>query len=461
MKKNISIAIIFAALITLILGSTYWYIEWFGWNTAPKRADVIIVLGAAVWANGPSPALMERITLAETLYQQGYAATLITTGGIGRSNPTPEGSAARQVLISHGIPANVIYEEVTSSNTRENLVGALNIMRKHGWKSAVIVIHDFHLLRAMTEARRLGIEVSGAGVHETAMFRPPLVLREVIANLVKAIGYNLQMYHMEEGDNVLAGNNRILLKALIVMTLLPILAFTACARSSQSPKEIEEAVALVNGQPINKEALEKEMLRMQLMAEMRVQSGTVSIDEFLKQSGRDWSKMSPEEKRYYLRAKRQSEMTGDKNEAFNRLVREEVLYQEAVKEGYEVSIDEARRRYQEIETLSQESLKEALKDAKAKEEIERLQEVEKKFMELMGFTSPEALTEYRVQRLMRTMPISRLREKFKADWGNKHPEIRGDEFRYMVENRWEDYTNELLRQANIRIKDKDLEVIYE
>lgn len=111
MKKNISIAIIFAALITLILGSTYWYIEWFGWNTAPKRADVIIVLGAAVWANGPSPALMERITLAETLYQQGYAATLITTGGIGRFYPTPEGSAARQVLISHGIPANVFMRK--------------------------------------------------------------------------------------------------------------------------------------------------------------------------------------------------------------------------------------------------------------------------------------------------------------------------------------------------------------
>ncbi|CEP66972.1 Rossmann-like alpha/beta/alpha sandwich fold [Moorella glycerini] len=64
-------------------------------------------------------------------------------------------------------------------------------MRKHDWKSAIIVTHDFHLLRAMTEARRLGIEVSGAGVHETAMFRPPLALREVIANLVKAIGYNL------------------------------------------------------------------------------------------------------------------------------------------------------------------------------------------------------------------------------------------------------------------------------
>ncbi|MBE3573680.1 MAG: hypothetical protein IMW95_12175 [Moorella humiferrea] len=258
------------------------------------------------------------------------------------------------------------------------------------------------------------------------------------------------------------GERKLLLrKTLIIMTLLPILAFTACARSSQSPKEMEGVVAFVNGQPITKEALEKEMLKMQLIAEMRVQSGTVSIDEFLKNSGRDWSKMSPEEKRYYLRAKRQSEMTGDENEAFNRLVREEVLYQEAVKEGYKVSKDEARQRYQEIETLSQKTMKEALQDANLREDIERLQEIDKKFMELMGFTNKEDLTEYQVQKLMRTLPISLLKEKFKETWGNSHPEIRGDEFRYAVENSWEDYTNELLRNADIRIKDKDLEVIYD
>jgi hypothetical protein len=81
-------------------------------------------------------------------------------------------------------------------------------------------------------------------------------------------------------------------------------------------------------------------------------------------------------------------------------------------------------------------------------------------MELMGFTSEEELIEYRVQGLIRTMSISRLREKFKADWRNKHPDIGGDEFRYMVENSWEDYTNELLHKADILIKDKDLEVLY-
>ncbi|MEW8959526.1 MAG: YdcF family protein [Moorella sp. (in: firmicutes)] len=144
-------------------------------------------MGAAVWQNGPSPALLERLSVAEELYHEGYAPAIITTGGTGTLNPTPEGTAARLTLIARGIPPDVVYEEVKSRNTRENLTEARKIMQQYGWKKAVIVTHDYHLLRAINEARRVGIDASGCGVQKTAMFRPPLVLREVIANLVRLI----------------------------------------------------------------------------------------------------------------------------------------------------------------------------------------------------------------------------------------------------------------------------------
>lgn len=175
------------AIAILIMGILYAYIEWFGRRANPQEADVIIVLGAAVWPDGPSPALLERLALAETLYREGYAPAVITTGGIGNFNPTPEGRAAREVLIARGLPENCVYEETTSRNTRENLEGALSIMQRYGWHRAIIVTHDFHLLRAIREARKLGMEVSGAGVHRTALVRPPLVLREVVANLAGLI----------------------------------------------------------------------------------------------------------------------------------------------------------------------------------------------------------------------------------------------------------------------------------
>jgi uncharacterized SAM-binding protein YcdF (DUF218 family) len=185
MKKLVRLVAVLGVLFTLIVGFMYSYIEWSGRHAEPERSDIIILLGAAVWPNGPSPALLERIFLAETLYRQGYAPAIITTGGIGNFNPTPEGAAARQTLISRGVAAAVVYEEVRSRNTRENLVEARKIMLQHGWQSAIIVTHDYHLPRALAAARRLGIDASGAGVRETAMFRPPLVLREVAAHAVK------------------------------------------------------------------------------------------------------------------------------------------------------------------------------------------------------------------------------------------------------------------------------------
>ncbi|MGB9661498.1 MAG: YdcF family protein [Moorellaceae bacterium] len=183
-KKIIArILTLLVAIAALITGSLYGYIEWFGRRAVPQRADVIIVLGAAVWPDGPSPALQERLSLAEKLFREGYAPAIITTGGTGKFNPLPEGRAAREALIARGLPADCIYEETASRNTRENLAGAFYLMQKHGWSRAIIVTHDFHLWRAMREAGKLGMEVSAAGVLRTVLVRPPLILREVVANL--------------------------------------------------------------------------------------------------------------------------------------------------------------------------------------------------------------------------------------------------------------------------------------
>ncbi|MBC7325926.1 MAG: YdcF family protein, partial [Moorella sp. (in: Bacteria)] len=51
MLKKIIIATVLAIVLTV--GFMYCYIEWYGRNLKPQRADVIIVLGAAVWQDGP------------------------------------------------------------------------------------------------------------------------------------------------------------------------------------------------------------------------------------------------------------------------------------------------------------------------------------------------------------------------------------------------------------------------
>ncbi|AYO31594.1 YdcF family protein [Biomaibacter acetigenes] len=111
MRRFIYAAFTMVILLVLLIGGMYVYIEWYGRNCEPEKADAIIVLGAAVWRDGPSPALLERINLAETLYRHGYAPAIITTAGIGTSNPIPEGRAARDELIRRGISGDTVYEE--------------------------------------------------------------------------------------------------------------------------------------------------------------------------------------------------------------------------------------------------------------------------------------------------------------------------------------------------------------
>ncbi|RDV84220.1 YdcF family protein [Ammonifex thiophilus] len=180
------LALLLLLLLSLLAG-LYCYTERFGRLAQPQPADAIIVLGAAVWPQGPSPAFQERLLLAAELYRQGYAPVIIVTGGVGEYNPTPEGEAGKNFLLARGIPASALYAETASRNTRENLLGARSIMRAHGWRRAIIVTHDFHLWRALREAEAMGIEASGAGVKETVLVRPPLVLREALANLVSLL----------------------------------------------------------------------------------------------------------------------------------------------------------------------------------------------------------------------------------------------------------------------------------
>lgn len=69
MRRQISIVGVLIIVMIIPVGM-YTYIERVGYYSMPQQADTIIVLGAAVWRNGPSPALLERIALAESLYRQ-------------------------------------------------------------------------------------------------------------------------------------------------------------------------------------------------------------------------------------------------------------------------------------------------------------------------------------------------------------------------------------------------------
>jgi len=138
-----------------------------------RRVDVIIVLGSAVWpGERASPSLYARTQHAIALYRAGYAPALILCGAVGEYPPS-EAEAMRRIASSAGIPEDALFLDDASHSTEENLANAKALMAAHGWHSALVVSDPFHLLRAETIARDLGIEAYGSGASESPTYTAP------------------------------------------------------------------------------------------------------------------------------------------------------------------------------------------------------------------------------------------------------------------------------------------------
>lgn len=148
------------------------------------KADTIIVLGAAQWNGTPSPMFKARLDRAAELYGQGYAPSIIVTGGKPAHAPSSDAVAGKTYLVGGGIPADRIFVEERSRTTLENLVFSKEIMREQRYASALLVSHDFHLMRAQRMARDLGIATIPASV-KTKSRAPKLryAFREAIVHI--------------------------------------------------------------------------------------------------------------------------------------------------------------------------------------------------------------------------------------------------------------------------------------
>ncbi len=139
-----------------------------------RQADVIIVLGSAVYPGGrPSPSLRARTLRAVELYRAGYAPNLILTGGVG-GHPPSEARVMAQVARDAGVPETALVLEERATSTEENIVFSKRIMDARGWKSALIVSDPYHLFRAETIARDAGLPAAGVGARNSPLYAAPV-----------------------------------------------------------------------------------------------------------------------------------------------------------------------------------------------------------------------------------------------------------------------------------------------
>ena len=122
-----------------------------------RRADAIVVLGAAQFSGQPGGVFEARLQHAVDLYKQHYAPYLIVTGGKLPADITTEAATARAWAIANGVPKEAILGENTGRNTLESLEGVAAIMQAHHFQSAIFVSDRTHMLRVLRMAADLGL----------------------------------------------------------------------------------------------------------------------------------------------------------------------------------------------------------------------------------------------------------------------------------------------------------------
>lgn len=121
---------------------------------------VALVLGARVYDDGnPSQFLRARLDLAVELYTAGAVEVLLVSGD-GRPDHNDEPAAMSRYLVDQGVPAEAIVQDPAGFDTYDSCVRAEKV---YGVGALTVVTQSFHLARAVTTCRAVGIEAVGVG----------------------------------------------------------------------------------------------------------------------------------------------------------------------------------------------------------------------------------------------------------------------------------------------------------
>lgn len=127
-----------------------------------RQADAIVVFGAAEYVGHPSPIFRARLDHAYSLYRQGLAPVVITTGGAGNDPYFTEGGVGLFYLEKLGIPQDHLLDEKEASNTGESAESVAKIMRRHRMRTCIAVSDGYHLFRIKAMMARAGVEAYGS-----------------------------------------------------------------------------------------------------------------------------------------------------------------------------------------------------------------------------------------------------------------------------------------------------------
>jgi uncharacterized SAM-binding protein YcdF (DUF218 family) len=157
-----------------------------------KKADVMVIFGAAEYAGRPSPVYRARLDHGYELFRRGMAPVVITTGGSAQDPDFSEGGVGRDYLLRRGVPEQALIAETQGSDTAQSAARVANIMRANGMRSCIAVSDAYHVFRIRALLEHEGVQVQLAPRPESRPYplwdRFAAVMREVASYLAWKAG---------------------------------------------------------------------------------------------------------------------------------------------------------------------------------------------------------------------------------------------------------------------------------
>lgn len=167
-KRLIQIGLIVLALVVGYLGFTAYQVRSAAgtddWADSGRRAEAIVVLGAAQYDGQPSPVLASRLDRALELFNDGASSTIVVTGYKQDSDRFTEAYAGLKYLMKRGVPESAVLVVDDGSNTWESLSAVKRVLAKRDVDDVIFVSSRYHNRRLQGIAGELGLSAGVSSV---------------------------------------------------------------------------------------------------------------------------------------------------------------------------------------------------------------------------------------------------------------------------------------------------------
>ncbi|MCU1372106.1 MAG: YdcF family protein [Ilumatobacteraceae bacterium] len=187
-RRTVRIGLALVGLAVLYVGGTFVQVWQASRSDGARKADAIVVLGAAQYDGTASPALKNRLDHALELHEQGLAPLIVVTGGRQEGDRFTEATVGYNYLREHGVPDSAIRKEVQGHTTYESLAATWRFLRSEDVDDVILVSGPATAKRLAGISGDIGLQAAISPSDGNPSFRS--LLRETAAVSVgRAIGY--------------------------------------------------------------------------------------------------------------------------------------------------------------------------------------------------------------------------------------------------------------------------------